>query len=72
MNRAPVQASGRVLVPVGPGLERRIMELQLTHTHRREVFRHHSGVSGAADAAGTDGYAVALTRPARLLAEDAR
>ncbi|MDP5316966.1 type II 3-dehydroquinate dehydratase [Streptomyces poriferorum] len=57
-------------------VERPVVEVHLTNIHRREEFRHHSHVSGVADAvicgAGTDGYVFALTRPARLIGEGAR
>ncbi|PGH47775.1 type II 3-dehydroquinate dehydratase [Streptomyces sp. Ru87] len=52
-----------------------VVEVHLSNIHRREPFRHHSYVSGVADAvicgAGAHGYSLALTHLARLL-EDAR
>lgn len=52
-----------------------VVEVHLSNIHRREPFRHHSHVSGVADAvlcgAGPHGYALALTHLARLL-ESAR
>jgi 3-dehydroquinate dehydratase-2 len=48
-----------------------VMEVHLSNIHAREPFRHHSYVSGRADAvfAGsrTDGYGFALKRIAKLL-----
>jgi 3-dehydroquinate dehydratase-2 len=48
-----------------------VAEVHITNVHRRETFRHHSYVSGVADAiivgAGIQGYAFAIQRLARLL-----
>jgi len=48
-----------------------VMEVHLSNIHAREPFRHHSYVSGRADAvfagSGTDGYGFALKRIAKLL-----
>ncbi len=48
-----------------------VIEVHISNIHRREPFRHHSYVSGRADAviagAGTQGYAFAVARVARLL-----
>lgn len=50
-----------------------VVEVHISNIHKREPFRHHSYVSGRADAviagAGTQGYAFALQRVARLLAK---
>jgi 3-dehydroquinate dehydratase-2 len=47
-----------------------VVEVHLSNIHRREPFRHHSHVSGVADAvicgAGAHGYALALAHLARL------
>ncbi|MGW6563842.1 type II 3-dehydroquinate dehydratase [Streptomyces sp. NPDC054975] len=47
-----------------------VVEVHLSNIHRREPFRHHSYVSGVADAvicgAGAQGYALALTHLASL------
>ncbi|MFD3943756.1 type II 3-dehydroquinate dehydratase [Streptomyces sp. NPDC058579] len=47
-----------------------VVEVHLSNIHKREEFRHHSYVSGVADAvicgAGAHGYALALTHLARL------
>ena len=48
-----------------------VVEVHLSQVHRREAFRHHSFVSGRADAViagcGTQGYLLALRRVARLI-----
>jgi len=48
-----------------------VMEVHISNIHKREAFRHHSFVSGRADAViagcGTDGYGFALRRIANLL-----
>lgn len=48
-----------------------VMEVHISNIHKREAFRHHSFVSGRADAViagcGTDGYGFALRRIAGLL-----
>ena len=49
-----------------------VMEVHISNIHAREAFRHHSYVSGRADAViagcGTDGYLFAIRRIAGLLA----
>lgn len=49
-----------------------IIEVHISNIHRREAFRHHSYVSLVADGViagcGTQGYALALTRLAALIA----
>lgn len=49
-----------------------VIEVHISNIHKREAFRHHSYVSGRADGViagcGTQGYALALHRVARLLA----
>ncbi len=49
-----------------------VMEVHISNIHKREAFRHHSYVSHRADGVvagfGTDGYVMALTRIATLLA----
>jgi 3-dehydroquinate dehydratase-2 len=48
-----------------------VLEVHISNVHRRESFRHHSYVSLRAEGViagfGTQGYALALTRMARLL-----
>lgn len=48
-----------------------VVEVHISNVHRREPFRHHSYVSGRADAVmagfGTHGYSLALLHMARLL-----
>jgi 3-dehydroquinate dehydratase-2 len=48
-----------------------VLEVHISNVHRREAFRHHSYVSLRADGViagfGTQGYALALRRAARLL-----
>lgn len=48
-----------------------VIEVHISNIHRREAFRHHSYVSGRADAilagCGTHGYALALRHAAALL-----
>ncbi len=48
-----------------------VIEVHITNVHRRESFRHHSYVSLRADGViagfGTQGYALALRRLARLI-----
>lgn len=48
-----------------------VIEVHISNIHKRENFRHHSYVSGRADAvlagAGTQGYVFAVQRLARLL-----
>jgi len=50
-----------------------IFEVHISNIHRREAFRHHSYVSGAATGViagcGPQGYLLALQRLARLLDE---
>ena len=50
-----------------------VIEVHISNIHKREAFRHHSYVSGRADAviagAGTQGYVFAVARAARLLAK---
>lgn len=48
-----------------------VIEVHISNIHKREPFRHHSYVSGRADAviagAGVQGYAFAIARAAHLL-----
>jgi len=48
-----------------------VMEVHISNIHKREEFRHHSFVSGRADAViagcGTQGYLLAISRLAKLL-----
>ncbi len=50
-----------------------VIEIHISNVHKREEFRHHSYVSGRADAViagfGTQGYLLALRRIARLIDE---
>jgi 3-dehydroquinate dehydratase-2 len=50
-----------------------IIEVHISNVHKREAFRHHSYVSGVASAVivgcGTQGYAFALQRMAKLIGE---
>jgi 3-dehydroquinate dehydratase-2 len=50
-----------------------VIEIHISNVHKREAFRHHSFVSGRADGViagfGTQGYALALRRLARLIDE---
>ena len=52
-----------------------VLEVHISNVHKREDFRHHSYVSLRADAViagcGTQGYALALRRLARLIGETA-
>ncbi len=49
-----------------------VIEVHISNIHKREPFRHHSYVSGRADAViagcGTEGYGLALRRMATLVA----
>ena len=49
-----------------------IIEVHISNVHKREHFRHHSYVSGAASGVivgcGTQGYELALRRLAKLIA----
>ncbi|MDJ0637425.1 MAG: type II 3-dehydroquinate dehydratase [Paracoccaceae bacterium] len=49
-----------------------VMEVHVSNIHAREAFRHHSYVSGRADAiiagCGVDGYTFAVQRIGKLLA----
>jgi 3-dehydroquinate dehydratase II len=53
-----------------------IIEVHISNVHKREPFRHHSYVSGVAAGVivgcGTQGYAFALHRIAKLIAEPKR
>jgi 3-dehydroquinate dehydratase-2 len=53
-----------------------IIEVHISNVHRREPFRHHSYVSGVAVGVivgcGTQGYAFALHRLAKLIGEPKR
>lgn len=48
-----------------------VIEIHISNVHKREAFRHHSFVSHRADGViagfGTQGYALALQRMARLI-----
>jgi len=48
-----------------------VVEVHISNIHKREAFRHHSHVSGRADAViagcGTQGYELALTHIAKLI-----
>ena len=48
-----------------------VIEIHISNVHKREVFRHHSFVSTRADGViagfGTQGYALALRRLAKLI-----
>ncbi|MHA3980437.1 type II 3-dehydroquinate dehydratase [Halovulum sp. GXIMD14794] len=50
-----------------------VIEVHISNIHKREAFRHHSFVSGRADAviagAGTQGYLFGIERVAALLAK---
>ena len=50
-----------------------IIEVHISNVHKRESFRHHSYVSGVASGVivgcGTQGYAFALQRIAKLIGE---
>ena len=52
-----------------------VLEIHISNVHKREAFRHHSYVSSRADGViagfGTQGYALALQRLARLIGETA-
>ncbi|MEG9249325.1 type II 3-dehydroquinate dehydratase [Arthrobacter sp. Soc17.1.1.1] len=52
-----------------------VVEVHISNVHRREEFRHHSYISGVADAvivgAGIDGYRLAVDHLAGLLTADA-
>src|SRR5450631_1557825 len=52
-----------------------VLEIHISNVHKREAFRHHSFVSGRAEGViagfGTQGYALALQRLARLIDEAA-
>jgi 3-dehydroquinate dehydratase-2 len=53
-----------------------IIEVHISNVHRREAFRHHSYVSSAAAGViagfGTQGYALAIQRLARLIDAERR
>ena len=48
-----------------------MIEIHISNVHKREAFRHHSFVSHRADGViagfGTQGYALAIQRLARLV-----
>ncbi len=48
-----------------------VIEVHISNVHKREPFRHHSYVSGRADAVivgcGVHGYALAIRQAAHLL-----
>ena len=48
-----------------------VIEIHISNIHKREVFRHHSYVSGRADGViagfGTQGYTLAMRRLATLI-----
>ncbi len=48
-----------------------VIEVHISNIHKREAFRHHSYISGRADAVilgcGTDGYALALRHISTLV-----
>lgn len=50
-----------------------VIEVHISNIHKREAFRHHSYISGRADAviagAGTQGYTFAVARVVHLLAK---
>jgi len=50
-----------------------VIEIHISNVHKREAFRHRSFVSGRADGViagfGTQGYALALRRLARLIGD---
>jgi len=52
-----------------------VIEIHISNVHKREEFRHHSFVSSRADGViaglGTQGYALAIQRIARLIEEPA-
>jgi len=52
-----------------------VIEVHISNIHKREPFRHHSFVSGRADAViagcGTEGYQLALRRVATLMNQPA-
>lgn len=51
------------------GFDGRVIEVHISNIHRREAFRHHSYISGRADAViagcGTQGYLFAIERLAQ-------
>ena len=50
-----------------------ILEVHISNVHKREAFRHHSHIPLRADGVivgcGTQGYELAIRRPARLIGE---
>jgi 3-dehydroquinate dehydratase-2 len=55
------------------GVDLPVIEVHISNVHRREDFRHHSYISGVADAvivgAGIDGYRLAVDHLARRFAD---
>lgn len=88
IHEARTEASGIVINPAAhthtsvaiadalAACEMPIFEVHISNVHRREAFRRHSFVSAVATGVlagfGTQGYALALHRLARLIGEPAR
>ena len=73
MNPAAFTHTSVAILDALNAFEGPIIEVHISNVHKREAFRHHSFVSGVAAGVivgcGTQGYAFALQRIAKLIGE---